>query len=70
MFELAKTFIGKECFVYTVNSQLTGTVKEVTEGALLLDNGQESEILNLDYIVRIREYPRTKNGKKKAVVID
>ncbi len=70
MFELAKTFIGKECFVYTVNSQLTGTVKEVTEGALLLDNGKESEILNLDYIVRIREYPRTKNGKKKAVVID
>lgn len=70
MYELAKAFIGKECLVYTVNSQLTGTVKEVTEGALLLNNGKESEILNLDYIVRIREYPRKKDGKKKSVILD
>ena len=70
MYELAKAFIGKECFIYTVNSQLTGTVTEVTEGALLLNNGKETEILNLDYIVRIREYPRRKDGKKKSVVLD
>lgn len=70
MFELAQSFIGKECLIYTFNSQLSGILKEVTSGALLLDNGKTTEIVNLDYIVRIREYPVGKNGKKKSVVLD
>jgi thioredoxin 1 len=28
------------------------------------------EALNLDFVMRIREYPRKKNGKKKSVVLD
>lgn len=28
------------------------------------------EVLNLDFVIRIREYPRNKNGKKKAIVVD
>jgi hypothetical protein len=71
MKDLAKAFIGKECLVYTVNSQtLTGTVKEVTDGAILLQSENTHEAVNLDFIVRIREYPRNKKGKKKSVVID
>lgn len=70
MFELAKRFLGKECLIYTFNSQLTGTVKEVNAGAVLLENGNSLEAVNFDFIVRIREYPRKKNGKKKSVILD
>ena len=71
MFELAKTFIGMECVVYTLNSeQLTGVIKEVSEGAILLEKGQNRQIVNLDYITRIREYPKDKKGKKKSVIFD
>lgn len=68
---LAERFLGKECLVYTFNdNQLSGVLKEMTDGAILVDNGRECEAVNLDYVVRIREYPKTKNGKKKSVVVD
>ena len=70
MLELAKQFIGKECLIYTFNSQITGVIKEVTEGALLVENKCVCEAVNLDFVVRIREFPKTKNGKKKSVVLD
>ena len=28
------------------------------------------EAVNLDFVVRIREYPRNKKGNKKSVVLD
>lgn len=70
MEELAKQFIGKECILYTLNNQITGTIVEVADGAVVLENNNTREIVNLDYIIRIREYPRNKNGKKKSVVLD
>ena len=72
MKELATRFIGKECIISTFNSQqIDGTVTEVTNGALILvrkDGGEEA--INLDFVFRIREYPRKKNGKKKDIVLD
>lgn len=70
MLELAKRFIGKECLVYTFNSQLTGVIKEVSDGAILLEDKNSVEAVNLDFVVRIREYPTKKNGKKKAIVLE
>ena len=70
MWELANKFKGKECIIYTFNSQITGVIKEVENGAILLDSKGTLEVVNFDYIMRIREYPKNKNGKKKAVVID
>ena len=71
MQELAKRFIGKECIVYTYDSaQLTGIVKEAFDGALVIEKDGSEEIVNLDFVIRIREYPKKKNGKKKSVVID
>ena len=68
---LAEKFIGQECLVYTLNSQqISGKIVEVTDSALLIDNGKQNEIINIDYIIRIREYPKNKNGKKKSVVLD
>ena len=72
MVELAKRFIGKECIVYSFDSarQFVGVISEVTDRALLLENKTGSEAINLDYVIRIREYPKNKNGKKKSVVVD
>ena len=71
MLELAKRFIDKECLIYTFNSnQIDGVIKEVSNGALLVEKRGTLEAVNLDFVVRIREYPRNKDGKKKSVVLD
>lgn len=71
MLELAKNFIDKECIIYTFNgSSIQGTIKEISKNALLLETGNTTEAVNLDFVLRIREYPRKKNGKKKSVVLD
>ena len=71
MKELAKRFIDKECLIYSFNSnQFEGVIKEVTEGAILVEKGGTVEALNLDFVIRIREFPKNKKGKKKSVVLD
>ena len=71
MIELAKNFIGKECLIYTFNGlQVEGVIKDISGNALLVENKGNTEVLNLDFVIRIREYPRNKKGKKKSVVID
>lgn len=69
MKDLAMRFLGKECIVYTLNSQTIGTVREVSDAGILLEKEDSVEIVNLSYTVRIREYPKTKNGKKKSVFV-
>ena len=68
MKELAKKFIDKDCIISSLNSQFEGVIKEVTDGAILVEKSGKIEAINLDFVIRIREYPRNKNGKKKAVV--
>lgn len=70
MKDMARRFLGKECIINTFNSQLDGTLKEVGDSAILLSRKGNDEVINLDFIVRIREFPRNKNGKKKSVVLD
>lgn len=71
MLELAKKFIGKECLIYSFNgTQYTGIITEVSDNAILIDNNGQTEAINLAFIVRIREYPKDKKGKKKSVVLD
>lgn len=71
MKELAEKFIGKDCIIYAFDSshQYVGVIKEVTDGAILVDNNGKLEAINLDFVIRIREYPRKKNGKKKSIVL-
>ena len=72
MKELAERFIEKECIIYSFDSshQYEGIIKEVTDGAILVEKGEKLEAINLDFVIRIREYPKNKNGKKKNVVLD
>ncbi|MGN1479988.1 MAG: DUF6897 domain-containing protein [Acutalibacteraceae bacterium] len=71
MNDIIAKFQGKDCLVYTMNgSQISGTVKGIHDGWIEIDNGKETQAVNSDYIVRIREYPTDKKGKKKSVVFD
>ena len=72
MKELAERFIDKECVIYSFNDnhQFVGTIKEVTDGAILVEKDGKLEAINLDFVIRIREYPTKKNGKNKSVVLD
>ena len=72
MKELAKRFIDKECVIssFDGNHQYEGVIREVTDGAILVEKDGKLEALNLDFVIRIREYPRKKNGKKKSVVLN
>ncbi len=67
MKELAKKYIDKKCVLYTFNgSQYVGFIKEVTDGALLIDNKGSKETINLDFVVRIKEVPKNKKGEYKS----
>ena len=73
MTELAKRFVGKDCVIYTYNGgQLIGRVVEVGEsGIMLLCDGDENpQLINTDFILRLREHPKNKKGKKKSVILD
>ena len=72
MKELATRFIDKECLIYSFDSsrQYEGIIKEVTDGAILVEKEGKIEAINLDFVIRIREYPRNKKGKKKSVILD
>ena len=71
MNELVKSYIGKEVIVWAgTSSGVTGTATRIEENWLEVeDKDGNKQILNTDYISRIQEYPRNKNGKKKAVIV-
>ena len=61
MFELAKRFIEKECIIYTFDgNQYIGTLKEVTEGAILMEKRGATEAINLNFVVKIKEIVKCK----------
>lgn len=73
MFQLAKKFIGKKCIIYVVqtfSSELLGTIKEVTEGAILVEDKYGVQVVNLDFVIRIKECPIKKNRDKKIIPAD
>ena len=72
MKELAKRFIDKECLIssFDSNHQFEGVIKEVSDSAILVEKNGTVEAINLDFVIRIREFPRNKKGKKKSVVLD
>ena len=71
MNELIKSYIGKEIIVWTNwSSGVSGTATRIEENWLeIQDKKGNLKLLNTDYISRIQEYPKNKNGQKKAIVM-
>ena len=74
MKELAKRFIGEECIIYTITSNdgsVQGVIKEIDDGGMVIEKKTgELEIIKRDFVTRIPQYPRKKNGKTKDIVLD
>ena len=72
MKELARRFIDKECLIssFDSNHQFEGVIKEVSDSAILVEKNGTVEAINLDFVIRIREFPKNKKGKKKSLVLD
>ncbi len=72
MTEMINRFIGKECLIYTCasNSTVTGIIRSYNDGWIEIETNGNCDIMNCEYITRIREYPKNKNGKKKSIVLD
>lgn len=69
MSHIIEKFIGKDCLISLGSgSTADGIVKSVTDGWVELeDRDGNMQAVNVDYISRIREYPKNKNGKRKTV---
>ncbi|MDD6965497.1 MAG: hypothetical protein PUJ52_10770 [Firmicutes bacterium] len=46
-------------------------IKEIDDDGMVIEKKTgELEIINLDFVTHIRQYPRKNNGKKKDIVLD
>ncbi len=65
--ELIKKFIGKKCIFHGDGSDLsvpTGTLLSIEENWAEIEvDGGKTQLINLDYVSRIEEYPEKKKKK-------
>ena len=71
MGEIIKEFVGKEVIIYTISdsASIQGTVESVNDNWVTVkgfDSG-EAQVVNLEYVIRVREFPKDKNGKRKMI---
>lgn len=66
MSELIQSLMGKDVYVKLLEGTADGIVKEVTDKGVVLEGKDGIQIINLDYIISIREYPY-KKGKRATV---
>lgn len=50
-------------YSFNDNHQFEGIIKEATDGAILIEKDEKIEAINLDFVIRIREYSLNKKEK-------
>lgn len=71
MSDVFNRYIGKDCVIYLSNTGsniIECTVICISDNWLTVKTKDGEEIINFDYIIRIKEHPTNKNGKKKSVI--
>lgn len=71
MSDIFNKYIGKDCVIYISNSSsniIECNVIRVADNWLTVKTRDGEEMINIDYLVRIKEHPTNKNGKKKSVI--
>ncbi len=71
MNNVLEQFIGKECIIYTISnpSAVEGTITSSENGWITVKpfSSEGLNMVNCEYVTYIREYPRNKKGKRKAI---
>ena len=73
MLDLAKHFINEDCLIYFIGgTTISGVIKEISESgnAILIEKGQDKDVVNLEFVTRIRKFPLDKKGKRKSLILD
>ena len=68
MNELISGFVGKDCIVYisaSSGTSINGVITSLNENWIIVKTAGGEEVINLDYVIRVKEHPVGKNGKKK-----
>ena len=70
MNEIINAYLGKDCVIYLSNSSsvITGNLLSLNDNWITVKTKDGNEIINIDYIIRLKEHPVTKSGKKKSVI--
>lgn len=68
MKELVSRFIEKDVYIKLLDGHADGVVKEVTDNGVVIENKDGLQIVNLEYILKVREYPCKKG--KRALIFD
>ena len=69
MNEIINAYVGKDCVIYLSNSgTIIGNISSLNDNWITVKTKDGNEIINIDYIIRLKEHPVNKNGKKKSVI--
>lgn len=61
MNELIKSFIGKNVILYGYSSGAEGTITKIEDNWIEVEDKKgKKQLVNIDYVSRIQEYPRKK----------
>lgn len=65
-------FVNQDCVVYLEGGQqVLGKIAEVSENAIYLERENKNfEVINMRYILRVRQHPLDKKGRKVSVIFD
>lgn len=70
MSDVLNRYIGKDCVVYVSTgnySAIEGMVIEIKDNWIVVKTKDGDEVINFDYVIRVKEHPVNKNGKKKTI---
>ena len=67
MKELLSRFMEKDVYIKLLDGHADGVVKEVSDNGVVLENKDGLQIVNLEYVMKVREYPY-KNGKRILIL--
>lgn len=68
MKELVSRLVDKDVYIKLLEGHADGVIKEVTDNGIVIENKDGLQIVNLEYVLKIREFPY-KNGKR-ALILD
>jgi hypothetical protein len=67
-------FVGKDCIITTMNGTIKGIVESIDDNWIVIKSNESiadsRDMVNVDYISRIREHPINKMGKKKSLLLE
>lgn len=66
-------FVGKDCLIYCgagFGENVSGVIEDIAGDWITVKTKGGIETVRIDYVTRIREYPKSKNGRRRGETPD